>query len=204
MPQIWTSDNSDAIDRLAIQYGTSLVYPPVAMTAHVSAVPNHQNGRVTPLATRGWVALSANLGYELDLRQLTDAERDAIRRQIQFYKRIRPLVQFGTFYRLANPAVDQSGAWMFVDDRREEALVVWVNQLAEVAGPVRWLRLRGLRPDVGYQVVDVSDFLAGEDQGIWGGDRLMGQGLPWQFQHDFQAKAWHVVAISEKEDRGDE
>ncbi|MCY0898943.1 MAG: alpha-galactosidase [Firmicutes bacterium] len=204
MPQIWTSDNSDAIDRLAIQYGTSLLYPPVAMTAHVSAVPNHQHRRVTPLATRGWVAFSANLGYELDLRQLTARERDAIRRQIQWYKRLRPLVQFGTFYRLANPAIDQSGAWMFVDDRCQEALVVWVNQLAEVAGPVRWLRLRGLRPDVGYRVVDVSDFGAGNDQGIWGGDRLMGQGLPWSFDQDFQAKAWHLVAIPDKEARGHE
>lgn len=194
MPQIWTSDNSDAIDRLTIQDGTSLLYPPIAMTSHVSAVPNHQNGRVTPLTTRGWVAFAANLGYELDLRQLSSAERDVIRRQIALYQRMRRLVQFGTFYRLAHPLSDNSGAWMFVDGQRQEALVVWVNRFVEVAGPVRWLCLRGLRPDVGYRVTDVSEFQAGEDYGIWGGDRLMNQGLPWQFHRDFQAKAWHIVA----------
>ncbi|MCY0879676.1 MAG: alpha-galactosidase [Firmicutes bacterium] len=191
-PQIWTSDNSDAIDRLAIQYGTSLLYPVETMTAHVSAVPNHQVGRVTPLSTRGWVAFSANLGYELDLRKLSRQELDEIRQQIRFYRQMRDLVQHGTFYRLASPWRDNSAGWMFVASGAQEALVIWINQWAEVSGPIRWLRLRGLDPTQDYRVVDVTQFDFGRELGIWGGDRLMGQGLAWRFDRDFQAKAWYL------------
>ncbi|MGB3721144.1 MAG: alpha-galactosidase, partial [Hyphomicrobiaceae bacterium] len=99
MPQTWTSDNTDAISRLKIQYGTSIVYPVSAMGAHVSAVPNHQVGRVTPLETRGHVALSGNFGYELDLTKFTEEEKEIVKAQIALYKEIRHLVQFGDFYR---------------------------------------------------------------------------------------------------------
>lgn len=89
MPQIWTSDDTDPIERLYIQYGTSLVYPVSAMGAHVSAIPNHQSGRKTPLATRGCVAMSGNLGYELDLGAFTEEEKKEVKQQVQEYKRIR-------------------------------------------------------------------------------------------------------------------
>src|SRR5690606_8887033 len=103
MPQTWTSDNTDAITRLKIQYGTSIVYPVSAMGAHVSAVPNHQVGRVTPLETRGHVALSGNFGYELDLTKFTEEEKEVVKAQIALYKDVRHLVQFGDFYRLLSP-----------------------------------------------------------------------------------------------------
>src|SRR5690606_7230104 len=99
MPQTWTSDNTDAISRLKIQYGTSIVYPVSSMGSHVSAVPNHQVGRITSLDTRGNVALSGNFGYELDLTQFADEEKVLVKEQVAKYKEIRHLVQFGDFYR---------------------------------------------------------------------------------------------------------
>ncbi len=103
MPQIWTSDNTDAVARGRIQYGTSIFYPQSTMGAHVSAVPNHQLGRITPMHTRGLIAMSGVLGYELDLRALDDEERAAVRGQIDFYTRNREALQFGAFRRLYDP-----------------------------------------------------------------------------------------------------
>ena len=103
MPQTWTSDNTDAIERLKIQYGTSLVYPNVSMGCHVSAIPNHQVHRMTPLNTRGVVAMSGNFGYELDITKLSDEEKEMIKEQIKNYKEIRETIQFGDYYRLSSP-----------------------------------------------------------------------------------------------------
>lgn len=198
MPQTWTSDNSDAIERLCIQYGTSLAYPAIAMTAHVSAVPNHQAGRTTPLNTRGLVAMSANFGYELDFTQLSDAEKQAISQQITMYKQLRPLVQWGAFYRLIDPHETNAAGWMFVDDKRSRAFVVWVNRLAEVGAPVRWMCLRGLSPERDYDV-----FVQGAE-GAWefscrrGGDGLMELGLNRQYGSDFGAKSWYLQWPSER------
>ena len=103
MPQTWTSDNTDAVSRLKIQHGTSLVYPPVTMGAHVSAVPNHQMGRVTPFALRAGVAMCGNFGFELDVRHWSEEERSEARRAVTRYKELRQLVQFGDFYRAPFP-----------------------------------------------------------------------------------------------------
>ena len=103
MPQTWTSDNTDAVSRLKIQYGTSLVYPIISMGSHVSAVPNHQVNRITSLDMRGDVAMSGNLGYELDLTKLSKVEKETVKKQVAKYKEVRKLVQFGDFYRLHSP-----------------------------------------------------------------------------------------------------
>lgn len=122
MPQTWTSDDSDAIERLKIQYGTSMVYPASSMCAHVSAVPNHQVHRITPLETRGHVAMSGNFGYELDMTKLTETEREDIRKQVSEYKELRMLIQFGDFYRLLSPFEGNQTAWMFVSDDKKKLL----------------------------------------------------------------------------------
>ncbi|MCY0868979.1 MAG: alpha-galactosidase, partial [Firmicutes bacterium] len=114
MPQVWTSDNTDAIARLSIQFGTSLFYPASAQAAHVSAAPNHQVGRVTPFATRARVAMMGMLGYELDLRALTSDERDGVAKQIALYGEIEDLVRTGRLYRLEHPDAGGRAAWMFV------------------------------------------------------------------------------------------
>ena len=95
MPQTWASDNTDAICRLKIQYGTSILFPAITMGSHVSIVPNHQVGRITPLKTRFAVASSGNLGYELDLNKLNDEEKEEIKKQVAWYKQYRDVIQKG-------------------------------------------------------------------------------------------------------------
>ena len=118
MPQTWTSDDSDAVERLSIQYGTSLCYPVSAMGAHVSAVPNHQVGRVTGIGMRGDVALGGNFGYELDLSKQTPEDMEAIRRQVLLVKRLRNTTQRGVFTRLMSPFEGNVTAWQFIDADR--------------------------------------------------------------------------------------
>ena len=167
-PQAWTSDDSDAAERLKIQYGTSFCYPVVSMGAHVSAVPNHQVNRATPLSTRANVAYFGTFGYELDLNRLTSKEREQGRAQIAFMKEHRDVIQFGDFYRLLSPFQGNYTAWMAVSPDRRTALVGWYKTLNEVNGPFRRLRLRGLDPALCYTVDGTSAHY---------GDELMEVGL---------------------------
>ena len=167
-PQCWTSDDSDAAERLKIQYGTSFCYPVSSMGAHVSAVPNHQVNRVTPLYTRANVAFFGAFGYELDLGRLTEEERSQVREQIAFMKEYREVLQFGDFYRLLSPFEGNITAWMVVSPDRRTALAGWYRTLNEVNGPFRRMKLRGLDPALDYTVNGCS---------VHGGDELMEVGL---------------------------
>ena len=184
VPQIWTSDDTDAIERLAIQYGTSLVYPSSAMGAHVSACPNHQTGRTTPFETRGIVAMAGTFGYELDLNKLDESDCDVIRRQIADYHRYNHIIAQGTLYRLAEAGeTNPVTAWEHVSADRSEALVSCVQPRNVPNGPLNHVRLRGLEPETLYE-------LAGDGRRFLG-DALMKAGLPlprverdgcgWQF-----------------------
>ncbi|SIS93666.1 alpha-galactosidase [Alicyclobacillus vulcanalis] len=169
MPQTWTSDNTDAVSRLKIQHGTSLVYPPVTMGAHVSAVPNHQMGRVTPFAFRAGVAMCGNFGFELDIRAWSEEERREARQAVERYKQVRSLVQFGALYRLLSPFAGHEAAWMFVAPDGSEALVAYFSTYPDPMDPPRRLMLRGLRPEVRYLVEELGE--------IARGDALMRYGL---------------------------
>ncbi|WP_322399887.1 alpha-galactosidase [Massilia luteola] len=185
MPQTWTSDNSDAISRLRIQYATSLVYPLSAMGSHVSAVPNHQVGRVTPLRTRGNVAMSGNFGYELDLTKMGPEDKAEIKRQVAQYKALRGLIQFGDFHRLRSPFEGNDTAWMVVAKDQSEAFVVYVHVLAEANAPLDWLRLRGLDP--------AAQYVCAADGKTYGGDQLMYAGLILPAMNaDFLSTSWHL------------
>ncbi|OMC73094.1 alpha-galactosidase [Paenibacillus odorifer] len=180
MPQTWTSDDTDAVERLKIQYGTSMVYPASSMGAHVSAVPNHQVHRITPLETRGHVAMSGNFGYELDLTKLTEAEREDIRKQVSEYKELRMLIQYGDFYRLLSPFEGNETAWMFVSADKKEAFATYFQVLAGPNPPLRRLRLKGLDPAKSYKLE-----LNGE---VYRGDELMHFGLTLpQLEGDFRS-----------------
>ncbi|WAH36271.1 alpha-galactosidase [Alicyclobacillus dauci] len=188
MPQTWTSDNTDAIERLGIQYGTSLTYPAISMGAHVSAVPNHQVYRTTPLETRGHVAMAGTFGYELDLMALTDEERKEIKDQVTFYKSVRELVQFGHLYRLLNPNGKGSSAWMYVSNDRRSALVTYVHTLAEADPRLVTLRLKGLEPRFKYHVSGMESEV--------GGDQLMYVGLNVPVvDGDFKSFTWHLTQV---------
>ncbi len=150
MPQAWTSDNTDAVSRLWIQYGTSLVYPPSAMGAHVSAVPNHQCHRTTTMKMRGDVALcGGGFGFELDVTSLTEEEKQQARSVIARAKELRSLVHQGTFYRLLSPQGARYAAWQFL--RENEALLCVYRILSEPSLPPLRVRMTGLDPDAVYR-----------------------------------------------------
>lgn len=169
MPQTWTSDTTDAVERLKIQYGTSLIYPISSIGAHISSIPNHQVSRMTPLTTRGDVAMSGNFGYEMDLRTFTAEEKEIAKQQVATYKEIRSLVQTGEFYRLKSPFAGTEAAWMFVSEDKKEALVFYFKVLAEPHMLNQRLVLKGLNPDFNY---------VSEHEGIsYSGDQLLAAGI---------------------------
>ena len=150
-PQIWCSDNTDALDRLRIQYGTSFFYPMSTVSAHVSAVPNHQTGRITSLRTRGIVAMTGAFGYELSLSRLSAEEKEEIREQIRQYKEFEPLISTGDYYRLSNPYEDACAAWMFVSGDRKQILLHVVILENHGNMTVNYVRLKELLPDAVYE-----------------------------------------------------
>ncbi len=161
VPQIWTSDNSDAMSRLKIQYGTSLVYPPSTMAAHVSAVPNHQTGRITDFTVRGDVAACCCFGYELDPRALIPEEREAVCAQVERSRRIEPLVLEGDFYRLRSPFAGNDCSWMLVSPDKTRAVVLYAHVLSRVSEPADRLCLRGLDPEKRYRILPGGQVLSG-------------------------------------------
>lgn len=169
-PQGWVSDDTDAIERLMIQYGTSIVYPISSLGAHVSAVPNIQVGRITSMETRGNVAMFGTFGYELDLEQLDENERKIIKKQITFFKEQRELIQSGEFYRLVNPFEANMAAWMVVDGERKKALVGVYKILNVPNHSYEFLCLKGLDPQKKYRINGIPN--------IHYGDELMYIGIP--------------------------
>lgn len=186
-PQIWTSDNSDAISRLKIQHGTSLVYPFSTLSAHVSAVPNCAVGRTTPFTTRGHVALTGAFGYELDLTECTPEEIEEVRTQVAAYKTHSKLLLEGDLYRLRSPFESNETAWMMVAPDRSEALVTYVLVLSACNTPNRNLPLRGLDPAKRYR-------LAGTER-VYSGKTLMYGGVEIPIpDRDFRSYQWHFIA----------
>lgn len=149
MPQIWTSDDTDANERISIQQGTSFGYPLSAMTAHVSAVPNHQTLRYTSVETRFNVACFGVLGYEIDITKLSKAEKTAIKEQILFYKKHRSLFQFGSFYRIQ--ADDNSVVWQVVSEDKEQAMMMFYQKLAVPNGQSDIIKATGIIGEALYE-----------------------------------------------------
>ncbi len=177
-PQAWTSDDTDAYERTKIQYGTSLVYPVSMMSAHVSAVPNHQLNRMTPLVTRGNMAFFGAFGYELDLNLLSEEEISIVKKQIQFMKQYRSLIQLdGKFYRLLSPFETGNLGQIVVSSDQKEAVCLYVQGLNTVNGS--WLRFKldGLDADCLYKVTYHSFTKDEEVIGSFYGDYLMRIGL---------------------------
>lgn len=194
-PQAWASDDTDAVERLKIQYGTSFAYPIYSIGSHVSAVPNHQTLRTTPLSSRANTAYFGTFGYELDPLKMTDEEREEIKKQVAFYKQQRALIRDGVFYRLLNPFESNETAWMVVSEDKSEALIGYYKVLATPNGPKhQTLKLRGLN----------EEFLYAVDGRIYYGDELMQVGLilPTEFNGvnsrfaerggDFQSLVFHL------------
>ena len=189
-PQIWCSDNTDAINRTRIQYGTSFFYPVSAVGAHVSAVPNHQTGRVTSFHTRGVTAMAGTFGYELNPALLSDEEKQQVREQIASYKKYERLVNEGTYWRLSDPIHDEIAAWMSVSKEQDRALVSVVRLMAEANQAAVYVRLRGLKPKAVY-----LEEYSGKQ---YSGAALMHTGivLPF-FTHEYEAYQFSFVELTE-------
>lgn len=186
-PQIWCSDNTDALDRLQIQYGTSFGYPVSAVGSHVSAVPNHQTGRITSLHTRGVVAMSGTFGYELNLGKLSEEEKEEIRAQVAKYRKFAPLIQTGLYYRLSDPTKDECAAWAFVSEDQKEILLNVVMQEIHGNMTVNYVKLQGLKCSATYR-----DTQSGK---CYNGAALMEAGIPMPVEMgEFKAYQMHLVA----------
>ena len=195
-PQIWCSDDTDAIERLKIQHGTSICYPCSAMGAHVSDCPNHTVGRVTPFKTRGHVAMVGTFGYELDVTKIPQQDRDMIPAQIEEFKKYNPLVRTGDHYRIGNTFEDITwDAWMFVAKDKAEALFEFVQVLARPNERSRRIKLKGLDPDAYYYEESSPDVKisgaalmnAGINVAkIWNADDISG---------DFASKILHFIKV---------
>lgn len=161
-PQIWCSDDTDAYERTKIQYGTSFFYPISTVSSHVSAVPNHQTGRITPLETRAVTAMAGSFGYELDLNTLSEEEKAEVAEQIVRFKKYGPLIHNGSYHRLSNPMEDKFAIWSFVSEDKKQALVHGMIFRTE-ANMLRYpVRLRGLDGAKQYRLNETGQIYTGQ------------------------------------------
>ncbi len=185
-PQIWCSDDTDAIERLKIQHGTSICYPASAMGAHVSDCPNHTVGRSTPFSTRGNVAMVGTFGYELDVTRIPKEDKDAIPAQIAEFNKYNPIIRTGDQYRIGNVFEDNMwDAWIFVAKDKSEAVFTFVQVLGRPNYRNRRVKLKGLDPDAMYK-----NMTNGE---IHSGAALMNAGIFIGLNGDFASEVIHFV-----------
>lgn len=178
IPQIWTSDNSDAAARLKIQYATSMGYPVSAISAHVTAVPNHQNGRITSLKMRADTAYAGVFGYELDITKMSDTELAEIKKQVETDKKLRTLMRTGDFYRILSPYETNYCSWEMVSKDKKEVFFYSAKIFSVANSHDIRIKLKGLDAEAKYM-----DTVTGE---VYGGDELMYYGVePKYDMHDF-------------------
>lgn len=186
MPQIWTSDDTDPMERLKIQYGTSYVYPTEAMSAHVSASPNHQTGRRTSFSVRGDIAQMCSFGYELDPGKLSEEEKEQMRWQIARYREMEHLVNRGIFYRLRSPFETKFCSWQLVSENQREAVVLFAFPMVVPFQNIQYVKLKGLLPNAVYEVKPLGLALSGEV--------LMKAGVPMiQPQEDYAVVVYNIT-----------
>ncbi|NLZ69489.1 MAG: alpha-galactosidase, partial [Spirochaetales bacterium] len=189
-PQIWTSDNTDAIERTLIQYGTSFAYPISSMGSHVSAVPNHQTGRKTPLNTRSVVAMAGSFGYELDLNKLSVEEKDEVKKQTDSFKELNEVIHNGLYYRLTDPTVNKEFvSWLNCAEDKKEALLSIVT-LSTQGNPLnKYVRLKGLEENINYY----NSF----DKKVYKGSSLMHGGILLPYESgEYNAYQMHFKAVN--------
>ncbi len=180
MPQIWTSDSTDGVERLYIQYGVSTVYPTSTMGAHISAVPNHQVGRTTPIKLRAEVALMGQFGFELDLSKLSQEDLNEAKEQVEKYKEIRSIIHYGEMYRLVSPFNCDDAAFNFVSKDGQKVVVCLYCLRGKPNAVRKWIKLEGLDEN--------ADYLDVESGTVYGGDLLMRSGIPWVSSADYISK----------------
>lgn len=191
MPQTWTSDDTDAYERLKIQYGTSFAYPNISMASHVSVAPNHQVGRMTPLRTRGHVAMMGNLGYELDVSKLTKTEKEEVKEQIAKYKSIREDIQFGTLYRIASPYEGNVTAFLISSNDEKRVYVFYFRTIKKPNTARKKLKLHYMENQANYKCLN--------DGKVYPGNVLnsFGMTIP-HMDGDFVSELYEFMKIEEE------
>ena len=185
MPQTWTSDDSDAAERLRIQYGTSIVYPYSSMGAHVSAVPNHQIGRITSFEMRCDVALPGQFGFELDLNKCTDHELEIAKKKVREYRELQEVFHKGDCYRLKSPFETDLSAVEFVSEDKKTAVVCINSYKATAYSPDEFIKPQGLCENATYRIGENS----------YDGKYLMNYGIV--FRNDRENKSEIIVMRAE-------
>lgn len=189
MPQIWASDNTDAVGRLSIQYGTSMVFPPETISCHISQCPNHQTNRVTPFKTRGDVAQLFSFGYELDPNNLEAELKELLKTQVKKHRKLEKWLSSADFYRLKDPTVNDCCAWQIVSDDKSDSAVLYVTKLTVPKKTGEYLKLKGLDENKKYKVMPLNITVSG--------DVLMYAGLPIKEQyHDFESILFEISEIN--------
>lgn len=186
-PQIWTSDDTDALERTKIQWGTSICYPASAMSCHVSACPNHQTGRITPFETRGAVASLGEFGYELDLSKLSEKEKELVKEQIKDYKKIDDLVLNGDLYRLSDPFESNYFCEILVSKDKTKAYLVGERFRAEPSYHERLLKIHGLADEKIYRIAELNIIVSGK--------ALSGKGIVLPRIGDCGSWTWHIEEV---------
>lgn len=184
--QYWTSDDTDAVERLYIQYGSSMFLPPVTMSAHISAVPNHQTGRVTPMKLRGNVAIWGQFGYELDLNKLSDEDIEEVKNQIALCKEYEEVFHKGDMYRLASPFEGDTASFEFISEDKNKVIMIYCVIKAMPHTPAKRVKFAGLEEGAVYK-----DIATGK---TYGGDMLMNAGLLLSINSDYES----VMMVFEK------
>ncbi len=179
-PQYWTSDDSDAVERMYIQYGSSMLYPSTVMGAHVSAVPNHQVGRVTSVETRGNVAMMGRLGYELDLAKLSDEEKEVVKEQIKAYKKWGEVIHNADMYRLKSPFKSNEFSVEFVSEDKKNVIVIYATILGKPNPQLSKIYFKGLDKTASYKNIQTGV--------VYGGDVLENIGLTMENKGDFSSE----------------
>ena len=187
MPQIWTSDNSDAVARLKIQYATSMCYPVMSISSHVTASPNHQCGRLTSLKTRADVAHMGTFGYELDITKMTDEEFEEVKAQVALEKELQTLVRTGDLYRLVSPFDTNYCSWEIVSKDKKQVMLFACKVLAVAQSKNKLIKLRGLKPDAQYKNLATGK--------VYGGDMLMYKGI--RIDYKYQDFATELIRFEE-------
>ena len=171
-PQTWVSDNTDALDRQQIQYGTSYLFPISSLTGHVSQVPNHQTGRKTPFETRAALASSTNMGYEMNIIDMNEKEKKQVFNHLSDYKEERDLILYGDFYRITSPFESNVCSWMFTDKEKNHAILYVFRNIYQVYDLSLLIRIPHLNPESLYQI--------GNSDNVYSGSEIANAGISFE------------------------
>lgn len=196
--EYWSSDNTDALDRIKIQWGLQHFFPAVGLASHVSVTPNHITGRTSPLKFRFDVAMTGKLGMDLQPMQMTAEEKAFSKAAIQTYKQVRPVVLYGDLYRLSSPYQHQRAAIQYVNEKQDSALVFNYLLKKNIYGDKTTIQLKGLKKDALYTVTELNKGSFSRYEGYEGksfsGDYLMTAGIQTDMYNEFES---NVILLSE-------